>query len=113
LLIKKAILSVSIDDITDPFQKAYAQSKLSRENESIRLLTKSAIATFPSGITPFRGIEKLVRIYFGQGISFVSVRADLRCTNAKVEQYQTLTRTFLDSVKLKLENSIAQLHASR
>lgn len=62
-------------------------------------IVKVVVGTLPIGNHNPRGIEKLVRIYFGQGISMVSVRKDLQCSHARAKEYRDMVSKALAAIK--------------
>jgi len=90
----------------DPYQRAYLRAFTLRDPDAFRALARVVIATLPTGVHSFRGIEKLVRIHFGHGISFVSVRTDLRCRNEQVKEYQQAVRESMAEIRGRLSDSL-------
>jgi hypothetical protein len=99
-LIKSA--DSSIESALDPYQLAYYRAKTINDPEALRQLANIVLATLPTGMHSFRGIEKLVRIHFGHSISFISVRTDLRCTNKRVREYQQAVKVSMAAVRESL-----------
>jgi|GEM_PF-6217805 len=108
-LIKNAGGSID-ESVLNPHQLAYYKAKTARDAESFRVLANVAIATLPTGVHPFRGIEKLVRIYFGHGISFISVRTDLRCKDAQVKAYRKAVNEAMVKVRESLKSEIERMN---
>lgn len=109
--LRRLIKNGGIDESAlDPYQRAFYRAATVRDDQSFQLLAKSVIASLPSGMYSSRGIEKLVRIYFGSGISFISVRADLRCSNDQVQAYQKSVREAMtrmcDSLVSEIERQL-------
>ena len=90
----------------DPYEDAFLKAKTMRDSDSVVLLSRVVIASMSSGTYSQCGIRKLIRIYMGQGISFVSVRKDLRCTNDQVTVYQEAVRKAMDEVRNRLMDKI-------
>lgn len=61
-------------------------------------LVRVVVGTLPTGNHNPRGIEKLVRIYFGQDISMVSVRKDMQCGHARANEYRDMVRMALGAI---------------
>ena len=93
-------------DRLDPYQKAYYLAKLRRDSDSINLLVRSVAASLPTGVHSSRGIQKLIRNHFGQGISFISIRTDLRCKNVQVRAYQKAVREKMLEIRTSLEKAL-------
>lgn len=105
---------VEIDESSlDPYQRAFYKAKTKQDADSYRLLARIVHAALPTGVHSGRGIEKLVRIYFGHGISFISVRADLRCTKDQVRAYQQAVRDSMNAVRNNLKISLEKMLATK
>ncbi|MFZ2524423.1 MAG: hypothetical protein WAW87_03820 [Candidatus Ferrigenium altingense] len=70
------------------------------ERDLANHLVRVVLGSMPTGMHSRRGVEKLVRIYFGQDISMVSVRKDV---HAKANEYRDMVNTALDSVGAKAD----------
>ncbi len=97
----------------DPYQSAYFAAHARRDPEAFRQLAKIAVASLPTGVHSFRGIEKLVRIHFGQSISMVSVRTDLRCRNDQVKDYRVAVFRRMAEIRASLKITLEKLPESR
>jgi hypothetical protein len=85
-----------------PLQTHYkAARKL--DDEAIAALVTAIMQTLPTGLHNRRGIQKLVRVYFGQQITDVSIRTDFRCKQAGVEVYRAAVREFLCEIRASLK----------
>ena len=62
------------------------------------VLVRVAMAAMPTGMHSRRGVEKLVRIYFGQDISMVSVRKDMGCGHPRANEYRDVVRKALNEI---------------
>lgn len=78
----------------------YAKALLGgeRERQVADQLVKVVIASAGTGAHSRRGYEKLVRIYFGQSITMLSVRTDMRCRDAQVQEIRKAVFDNLDSI---------------
>lgn len=74
-----------------------------RERTVADTLVRVVMAALPTGMHSRRGVEKLVRIYFGQDISLVSVRCDMKCGHARVNEYRDMVRKALDEIVDRVE----------
>jgi hypothetical protein len=59
-----------------------------KERVCADLLVQSVSPSLPSGMHSRRGVEKLVRIYFGADIGMVSVRCDLKTSERTAYEYR-------------------------
>ena len=73
------------------------------DDEAISALVAAIMPTLPTGLHNRRGIQKLVRCYFGQQITLVSIRTDFRCKDAQVLEYRARVREFLGEIKQSLK----------
>lgn len=102
-----------IESDLDPHQLAYLKARQERHTESYQMLTRAVVLGMPTGVYSNRGIEKLVRIHFGHGISFVSVRKDLRCNDAQVKVCQSAVRTTMAEIRKSLVGALELMGATR
>lgn len=100
-------------DGLDPYQRDYLKAYLQRDPDAFRALSRVAIAALPTGMHSFRGIEKLVRIHFGQSISLVSVRTDLRCRNEQMMDCRKRVLARMAEIRASLKNALEKSHESR
>ncbi|OGT02148.1 MAG: hypothetical protein A2143_00690 [Gallionellales bacterium RBG_16_57_15] len=66
-------------------------------------LVRVAVAALPTGIHSRRGIERLIRMYFGHGISMFSARKDLLCNNRRYYEYRDAVYGALDRLAARAE----------
>lgn len=71
-------------------------------------LVRVVMATMPTGMCSTRGVEKLVRIYFGQDIGMPAVRKDMGCGHAKANEYRDMVRNALRTVGDRAENLVEE-----
>lgn len=107
------VQSLLDESALDPYQLAYLKAKTMRDPDSFRLLARVAMAASPTGFHSTRGIEKLVRNHFGQGISFLSVRADLRCNNEKVKAYHRIVSESMEAIRTRLKEALEKILENR
>lgn len=69
-----------------------------RELDVLNHLVVSVMASMPSGVSSRRGVGKLVRIYFGQPISLVSVRYDMQVRHERVVEFKKIVHDALDRI---------------
>lgn len=98
------VLSI-VEKAVDLNGQAYLRAHYGRElfggeheRDLANHLVRVVIGTMPTGIHNPRGVEKLVRIYFGQDISMISVRKDMRCGHPKANEYRDIVKRALDAV---------------
>lgn len=109
----KGEVNAGVLDMLDVYQLAYFKAHSARDPESFRVLAKAAVASLPTGMHSFRGIEKLVRIHFGHGISMVSVRTDLRCRNDQLKDYRVAVFGCMAEIRAGLKIALEKLPESR
>lgn len=68
-------------------------------------LVRVVVGTLPTGNHNPRGIEKLVRIYFGQDIGMAAVRKDFQCRHATISEYKKLVHDAMDGIGRRAEDS--------
>lgn len=100
-----AIILSIVEKAVDVNGLAYLKAHYGRElqgGEEQRavadVLVRVAMAAMPTGMHSRRGIEKLVRIYFGQDISMVSVRKDMGCGHPRANEYRDAVRKALNAI---------------
>ena len=105
-----AIIMSSVETATDSncmaYLKAYHGHELNKGSEEravADILVRVVVATLPTGVHPRRGIEKLVRIYFGQNISMISTRKDLACNNRRYYEYRDEVCRVLDHIAARAD----------
>lgn len=97
----------------DQYQTAYLSAYARRDPEAFRQLAKIAVASLPTGMHSFRGIEKLVRIHFGHSISMISVRTDLRCRNYQLKDYRMAVFKSMAEIRAGLKIALEKSQESR
>lgn len=105
-----AIIMSIVEKATDAncmaYLKAYHGHELNKGNEEravADILVRVVVATLPTGVHPRRGIEKLVRIYFGANISMISTRKDLGCNNRRYYEYRDEVCRVLDHIAARAD----------
>lgn len=100
-----AIILSIVEKAVDVNGLAYLKARYGRElqgGEEQRavadVLVRVAMAAMPTGMHNRRGVEKLVRIYFGQEIGIPSVRKDLGCGNTKAHEIKKAVFDGLDAI---------------
>lgn len=89
-----------------------------KESEVISVITPAIIASFPTGMHSKRGVEKLIRIYFGKEVGQASLRADFKCTNIQCQEYKRIAFKVMNDIldgaesKLSIQFEIAGLIAN-
>lgn len=110
IMIKAGRFAKSIDiGKLDPYQKAFFLAKTQQDSESFQLLARSVIAVLPTGVHSRRGIEKLVRGFFGHSFGRISVRKDLRCTNDQAAEYHRVVRIRMTEIKVSLKSALEKM----
>lgn len=92
---------------------AYLMAATQKSQPAIQELTTIAVASLPTGVYSRRGIEKMVRIYFGQEISFVSVRKDLRTTKEVTMALNASVKESLRGIRARLITTLEKLAGNR
>lgn len=110
--------SLKVDGLLDesalnPYELAYLKAKVTRDADSFRLLAKVVVAASPTGFHSTRGIEKLVRNHFGHSISFISVRADLRCRDDQVKAYHRIVSEKMAAINASLKEALEKMLKTR
>lgn len=100
-----AIIMSVIEKAVDPGGMAYLLAHYGnelrggdKERAVADVLVRAAMAAMPTGMHSRRGVEKLVRIYFGQDISMVSVRKDMGCGHPRANEYRDTVRKALNAI---------------
>lgn len=76
------------------------------ERAVIDILVCVVVAALPTGMHSRRGIEKLVRNYFGQNISVISTRKDLACNNRRYYEYRDEVYRVLDHIAMRTDADV-------
>lgn len=103
-----AIVERAVDVNGIAYLKAYYGRELQKgtdERAVADVLVRVAMSAMPTGMHSRRGVEKLVRIYFGQGISMVSARTDFKCRHAVVNEYKKLVHDAMDTIGRRAEDA--------
>lgn len=93
-----SVIEFAVQDDELAYLRAFYGKELdrgARERIVADALVRSVNERYPVIRHYPRGVEKMVRIFFKQKISMVSVRADLRCGNAKLNDYYIGVRSTL------------------
>lgn len=92
---------------------AYLQAHYGRElaggeheRALVNHLVRVVIGTFPTGTHYPRGVEKLVRNYFGQNIGMSAVRCDMRCGIKKANEYRDWVHQALGAIGRRAEYEV-------
>lgn len=94
----------------DQYQLAYLKVKMQRSGEAYRALALVVHATLPTGVYSQRGIEKIVKVYFGTVIGDAAMRTDLRCTQRKLEDYKLQVRTSMNEIRIGLRAELEKMN---
>lgn len=96
-----SIVEKVVDVNGQAFLRAHYGSELfggEHERQLANHLVQVVIGTLPTGMYSRRGVEKLVRIYFGQKIGMAAVRRDMRCGIKRVNECRDLVYQTLSSI---------------
>ena len=101
-----SIIEKAVDVNGMAYLKAYHGHELNKGSEEravADILVRVVVATLPTGSHSRRGIEKLVRIYFGANISMISTRKDLACNNRRYYEYRDEVCRVLDHIAMRAD----------
>lgn len=76
------------------------------EKEVADTLTRAAMTKLGTGMHSRRGVEKLVRKYFGADISKISTCKDLRCNSQRYDEYKSTVWAALRAISQRLNDAL-------
>ena len=101
-----SIVEKAVDANCMAYLKAYHGHELNngREERAVAdILVRVVVTTLPTGMHSRRGVEKLVRVYFGQSISMISIRKELACNNRRYYEYRDDVCRALDHIAMRAD----------
>lgn len=103
-----SLVERSVDVMGAAYLKAHYGKELqggTEERAVADALVKAAICAMPTGMHSRRGVEKLVRIYFGKDISMTSVRTDFKCRHATANEHREVVHGALDTIGRRADDA--------
>jgi len=108
-----AIIMALVERAIDVNGQAYVMAHYGRElagseheRALVNHLVRAVIETFPPGTHYPRGVEKLVRNYFGQNIGMSAVRCDLHCGINRANEYRDWVHQALSAIGKRAEYEV-------
>lgn len=103
-----SLVERSVDVPGNAYLKAHYGRELqggADEGAVTEALVMAAMRAMPTGVHSRRGVEKLVRIYFGKDISMTSVRTDFKCRHDTAKEHREVVHGALDTIGRRADDA--------